>query len=204
MNIANRIQSLRKSKGISQEELAEQIQVSRQAVSKWESEQSVPELERIVAISEYFGVSTDYILKGTVLEDHQPKKDNKSTSQILYVASTAFIFIGLFCGFGGWYSDQTISVVWGSMIIQAIGGAGYFIGRALSSDKPSFFITWLNIVISLFMPLSMLTGILSLLLFKQGDVAPYPLGPGHIIFFALFYILLSVLAYRLLKKYRVK
>ena len=45
MNIADRIQNLRKARGISQEELADKIGVSRQAVSKWESEQSTPDIE---------------------------------------------------------------------------------------------------------------------------------------------------------------
>ncbi len=45
MNIADRIQNLRKARGISQEELADKIEVSRQAVSKWESEQSTPDIE---------------------------------------------------------------------------------------------------------------------------------------------------------------
>ena len=47
MNIADRIQLLRKAKGISQEVLADQIGVSRQAVSKWESEQSMPDLKKL-------------------------------------------------------------------------------------------------------------------------------------------------------------
>ena len=47
MNIADRIQILRKSRGISQEELAEKMGVSRQAVSKWESEQSSPDIDKI-------------------------------------------------------------------------------------------------------------------------------------------------------------
>ncbi len=64
MTIADRIQSLRKSKGMSQEELADAAGVSRQAVSKWESEQSVPDIDKIVILSEIFGVTTDYILKG--------------------------------------------------------------------------------------------------------------------------------------------
>ena len=48
MTIADRIQNLRKTKGISQEELADNIGVSRQAVSKWESEQSTPDVEKII------------------------------------------------------------------------------------------------------------------------------------------------------------
>ena len=64
MNIADRIQSLRKQKGMSQIELADAIGVSRQAVSKWESEQAIPDLDKIVAMSEIFGTTTDYLLKG--------------------------------------------------------------------------------------------------------------------------------------------
>lgn len=64
MNMADRIQYLRKAKGISQEELAEKVGVSRQAVSKWESEQSMPDLEKIIAMSDFFEVTTDYLLKG--------------------------------------------------------------------------------------------------------------------------------------------
>lgn len=64
MNIADRIQYLRKQKGLSQEELADKVGVSRQAVSKWESEQSTPDLEKIIIMSDLFEVTTDYILKG--------------------------------------------------------------------------------------------------------------------------------------------
>ena len=63
MILANKIMELRKKNGWSQEELADQLGVSRQAVSKWESAQSVPDLERVVAMSRLFGVSTDYLLK---------------------------------------------------------------------------------------------------------------------------------------------
>ncbi len=64
MNMADRIQYLRKAKGFSQEELANKVGVSRQAVSKWESEQSTPDIEKIIIMSELFEVTTDYILKG--------------------------------------------------------------------------------------------------------------------------------------------
>ena len=64
MTIANRIQNLRKTKGISQEQLAEKIGVSRQAVSKWESEQSIPDIDKIILMSDFFNVTTDSLLKG--------------------------------------------------------------------------------------------------------------------------------------------
>lgn len=64
MNVADRIQNLRKTKGISQEQLADAIGVSRQAVSKWEGEQTTPDIDKIILMSEYFDVTTDYLLKG--------------------------------------------------------------------------------------------------------------------------------------------
>lgn len=64
MNMADRIQNLRKQKGFSQEELADKVGVSRQAVSKWEGEQSTPDLKNIITMSEIFKTTTDYILKG--------------------------------------------------------------------------------------------------------------------------------------------
>ncbi len=64
MNIADRIINLRKQKGWSQEELAERLDVSRQSVSKWESGVSIPDINRILQMSEIFGVTTDYLLKG--------------------------------------------------------------------------------------------------------------------------------------------
>lgn len=63
MIFADKIIRLRRQSGWSQEELAEQMNVTRQSVSKWEGAQAVPDLEKIVRLSELFGVSTDYLLK---------------------------------------------------------------------------------------------------------------------------------------------
>lgn len=63
MIFADKLTSLRKKAGWSQEELAAQLNVTRQSVSKWESAQSVPDIERILIMSRLFGVSTDYLLK---------------------------------------------------------------------------------------------------------------------------------------------
>lgn len=63
MILADKIIQLRKKNGWSQEELAEKLQVSRQAVSKWESAQSTPDLNRLLQMSALFGVTTDYLLK---------------------------------------------------------------------------------------------------------------------------------------------
>ncbi len=63
MNLAQTIMKLRKQNGWSQEDLAERLDVSRQSVSKWESAQSVPDLSKVVKLSEVFNVSTDYLIK---------------------------------------------------------------------------------------------------------------------------------------------
>ena len=81
MNIADRIQCLRKNKGLSQEELADKVGVSRQAVSKWESEQSTPDIEKIFILCELFEVTTDYILKGI----EPVSMTNKNTMYSLYL-----------------------------------------------------------------------------------------------------------------------
>ena len=62
MTFGEKLQALRKAQGLSQEELAQRINVSRQALSKWESGASVPDTENVIALSRLFGVSTDYLL----------------------------------------------------------------------------------------------------------------------------------------------
>ena len=66
MILADKIIELRKKNGWSQEELAEKLDVSRQSISKWESAQSVPDMNHILVMSDIFGVSTDYLLKDTM------------------------------------------------------------------------------------------------------------------------------------------
>ncbi|MGI6095177.1 MAG: helix-turn-helix domain-containing protein [Lachnospiraceae bacterium] len=69
MILADKIIILRKKNGWSQEELAEQIGVSRQAVSKWEGAQSIPDLDKILLLSQTFSVTTDYLLKDELEEE---------------------------------------------------------------------------------------------------------------------------------------
>jgi len=63
MTVGEKIHVLRKQSGMSQEQLAEKITVSRQAISKWELGESLPDIDNIVQISKIFDVSTDYLLK---------------------------------------------------------------------------------------------------------------------------------------------
>ena len=68
MILADKIILLRKKAGWSQEELAAQLGVTRQSVSKWEGAQSVPDMDKVVQMSRLFGVTTDYLLKDEIEE----------------------------------------------------------------------------------------------------------------------------------------
>ena len=72
--LSEKLYKLRKNSGLSQEQLAEKLNVSRQAISKWESGTAVPESEKLVTISNYFGVSVDYLLK----DEEEKAKDADS------------------------------------------------------------------------------------------------------------------------------
>ena len=85
MTLGEKIQTLRKQRNISQEQLAEHMNVTRQAVSKWELSESVPDVENIVRLSGILDVSTDYLLKDPPVPSVQtpqattwPPKDHES------------------------------------------------------------------------------------------------------------------------------
>lgn len=63
MTFGEKLYQLRKQRGISQESLAQELNVSRQAISRWELNEVVPDTENVLAVSRRFGVSTDYLLR---------------------------------------------------------------------------------------------------------------------------------------------
>ena len=85
MDFSERLLTLRKSLDLTQEQLAEKLNVSRQSVSKWESGQSVPELDKIVALSVIFGVTTDSLLKPSEMTELSVKTEllEKQQQQML-------------------------------------------------------------------------------------------------------------------------
>ena len=80
MILADKIIRLRKKNGLTQEELADKMNVSRQAVSKWESAQTIPDLEKILQLSTLFGVTTDYLLKDEIEEEEFANDDSSDTT----------------------------------------------------------------------------------------------------------------------------
>ena len=69
MELYENLTALRKKRGMSQEQLANELGVSRQAISKWESGSSMPEISKLIELSEFYGVSVDFLLKGSDRKD---------------------------------------------------------------------------------------------------------------------------------------
>lgn len=91
MILADKLVLLRKKSGMSQEELAEKMNVSRQAVSKWEGAQSIPDLDRILQLSELYGVTTDYLLKDEVELEEYSGKDSEGMRRVSLDEANEFI-----------------------------------------------------------------------------------------------------------------
>lgn len=190
MNLADRIQYLRKQKGYSQEDLADRVGVSRQAVSKWESEQSTPDLEKVIVMSELFEVTTDYLLKGIEplpKDVTQPKK--KPNANIFSVVGTAFNLIGVIASAMIWYDKQNAVAIAIGVIFVIIGCMIYGIGMTISDEESKSgakqkFIS-INIWTVPFIPLAATCNIF----LGIGHIAPYPIMVNPPIAFVAFWII---------------
>lgn len=91
MIFADKIVRLRKKNGWSQEELAEKMQVSRQAVSKWESAQAIPDLEKILMLGSLFGVTTDYLLKEEMEDEEFTEENGAAVKRVTLSQANAFL-----------------------------------------------------------------------------------------------------------------
>ena len=84
MNFNEKLITLRKSKGLSQEELGAELKVSRQTVSKWESGQSYPDFQRLVLLSDYFGLTLDELVKDVDVQEVREKNINNEKLDSIY------------------------------------------------------------------------------------------------------------------------
>ena len=151
MEFAEKLQRLRKARGLSQEQLAEKIGVSRQAVSKWESAQAVPDVDKFVLLSELFGVTTDYLLKEKPGEPEavqfaaeSPKRiascEKTKPNALLFVpAATALNGIGLLAAlvlwqlFGLWEELGLLASAVGA-VLMLMGCACFATGQMLADQ----------------------------------------------------------------------
>lgn len=120
MTIGSKIQMLRKQQGLSQEQLADALGISRQAVSKWESEQSLPELDKLPGLSRILGASIDSLVDDALepaAPSAQTKKDD-SAEHLWFPFCMGLLAVGLLIAAFGWYAVQTIIPVCAGLIVQ--------------------------------------------------------------------------------------
>ena len=197
MTFNEKLIKLRKANAWSQEDLAEKIDVSRQSISKWELGDTTPDSDKIVALSNLFSVTTDYLLKEdiddnpttTVIMRSDPNKNItigknlKFLSTFFYAiglliawtiwaaASDDFIYDSLYNEYTGPYNMGSVAILVGALI-QCAGIACYYFSNKFHKSKLSLGQIFLNFLFLHYMPLS---GIFSVCIF--GAVAPYPYFP---------------------------
>ena len=114
MELGEKLQELRKQKGLTQEELAEILYVSRTAVSKWESGRGIPNIESLKSISKYFSVSIDELLSGEQLlaaADEDLKQREKHLCDIVFGLLDCSMIMFLFLPFFGEKGGEIIKEV---------------------------------------------------------------------------------------------
>ncbi len=112
MNLSEKLYSLRKKNGLSQEQLAEKLNVSRQAISKWESGTAVPETEKLIAISNYFNVSIDYMVKDEISLTDTDTVDKGKDTIVKYIG-LGLCILGFIC-----------FIIWAVILIFNPGASG--------------------------------------------------------------------------------
>lgn len=120
MNFNEKLIELRKSKGLTQDELGDKLGVSRQTISKWELAQSYPDFQRLVLISDYFGLSLDVLVKDIEVQDVREKNnkdkqineiydDTQKAKMAVNTVMNAFAIFGIV----GVFILLLIIVIWG-------------------------------------------------------------------------------------------
>ena len=187
MIFKEKLTKLRKSNGMSQEELAEKIEVSRQAISKWELGDSIPDSDKIVALSKIFNVTTDYFLKDEIenptatiiIQDSSEKKI--IISKLLRFLETLSYAIGLLVAWTIWIKEcnkflycegrapmGAVAILIG-FLVQSLGIACHSFANYFHKSKLTLGQTYLNLTFLVFIPLSTL-----FTMCLDFRLAPYP------------------------------
>lgn len=150
MTLAEKIQELRTAQELSQGDLAERLEVSRQSVSKWETGQSVPDLDKIIKLADLFGVSVDQLVR----EEAQPQPEQPAPEpQVVYVEkpsglTPAQITGAVLMALGG------VAVILGlvfNVVLVALGLVLFILGfpPLLSKKHPWLIFGWLLTAVSI-------------------------------------------------------
>ena len=130
MKLGEKLQQLRKQSGLSQEQLAAQLTVSRQAVSKWELDETMPDTENVIQLSRLFGVSCDYLLREEIGEERAPLSNAPGEGHLTQqgwirnalVLSLGLCTVGLLLALCGWFSAANTEILLAiGLSIQVLG-----------------------------------------------------------------------------------
>lgn len=149
MEFAEKLITLRKSKELTQEQLADILSVSRQSVSKWENGQVIPDVEKIVELSKIFDVTTDYLLqpseidelsiKTEILEQQQKqmmereKKRSRISKNVMYSIGIYLIFFAVYFIGHFYFEIWNPSVIFAELLIAT--AIVVFVWAKSSRDK---------------------------------------------------------------------
>ena len=143
MTLGQRIHTLRSAAGLSQEQLAERLHVSRQAISKWELDTSAPDLDKLVLLGDFFGISLDQLVKGDTvgllpgeLDVRQLAVETQRRQRMTVLAVTgglALLLGGLFFAFLSALESTLLSIQYTLYRFMTVGE---FVGEAASFQLP--------------------------------------------------------------------
>jgi transcriptional regulator with XRE-family HTH domain len=123
MQFSEKLQKLRKERGLSQEALADAVGVSRQAVSKWESLQAYPEIDKLIALSEFFSVSIDSLVKDGDSQPDDQKAENPDKSYNFYPHYRPFYYFQ--------YEYKSKRRVFGLPLVHINLGRGFHLAKGI-------------------------------------------------------------------------
>ena len=121
MTLGEKLQLLRRSRGLSQEQLAAELDVSRQAVSKWECGDSTPDLDKLRAICTYFGVTTDYLIWENE-EDAPAGASSASPAAAEPGSSEKWETIRAAVRRNGYWAGYIAAIIGGAMLLRTLIG----------------------------------------------------------------------------------
>lgn len=126
MTLGEKIYQLRKQEGLSQDELASKITVSRQSISKWELGEAIPDTENVVQISQIFNVSLDYLLIDEVTDKEEipvVKEAKRKVQKKHVIGVCVFCLIAILLLLVGYYNNSIYTstiIIFGALLVVLI------------------------------------------------------------------------------------
>lgn len=143
MSIGEKIYHLRKKNNLSQEDLADVLNVSRQTISKWETGESNPDFDKIVPLCDYFNISTDDLLKGTLEEIEKLEQEDITCEKHkkAFAICSCIVILTLILTLSIIFEETGNDILMGSVVIIGFGLIGiilvyFFLTRPIDTPKP--------------------------------------------------------------------